>query len=270
MLRKITDKEYFARGAFQGVFSASLAKTLTDCPEKVFRREAPTDAMSFGSVFHCRVLEPNDFGNRYYCSLKKPPVPKNETKKEGDIRKAAWKEKNDAWEAANEGKCAITESDMDTIEDMAFSLQMRPEVTDLIDRCNRFEISSWWTCDITGVECKAKADGLGDDLVLDLKTAISANPWAFRSQSRSLGYHFSVAHYLDSPDFKGRDYKFLVIEKAPPYAVAVYDLHPELIFGAKTELIKIKRAFKQYHESKIYPGYSGGTLNYTLFGADES
>jgi hypothetical protein len=269
MLKKISDREYFAQGALQGVFSASLAKTLRKCPEKVFKREFPTDAQSFGSAFHCRILEPNQFGLRYYCALKKPPVPKNETKKEGDLRKAAWKLEVEDWEANNEGKIAISESDMDTIERMAFSLEMRPQVTDLLDQCQKFEISSWWTCSATGVQCKAKADGLGNGLVLDLKTALSAEEYAFKKACRAFGYYYSVAHYLDSPDFADRDYKFLVVEKSEPFCCAIYDIHPDTLHGVRRELLTLREQFKHYHETQIFPGYPGGTIKDEIFCSDE-
>ena len=73
-------------------------------------------------------------------------------------------------------------------------------------------------------------------LIVDLKTTMDASPDAFARTAANFNYPLQAAYYVDglqaagiaSPDAV-TSFVFLVVEKTPPYGVAVYTLPEDAI-----------------------------------------
>lgn len=99
-----------------------------------------------------------------------------------------------------------------------------------------------------GRACKGRADWLtvvdGEDVIVGLKTARDCRQREFGRDARRYEYHLQWAFYWDGfKTITGRMPKVveIVVESAPPYAVAVYVVPEEVLtegFDAYTNLLE--------------------------------
>ncbi|WP_454044387.1 phage recombination protein Bet [Cellulosimicrobium sp. Marseille-Q8652] len=96
------------------------------------------------------------------------------------------------------------------------------------------EQSLFWVDQETGVWLRARLDWLPNrvpgrrTIIPDYKTAVSADPWKFRSNAADYGYHMQHAMYLDAVEALGLAnpapaFVFIVQEKTAPYVVTVVE-----------------------------------------------
>lgn len=112
--------------------------------------------------------------------------------------------------------------------------------------------------DVDGVPSKARFDHLGDVVLTDLKTTTSAHPEAFARKVAQMGYHQQAAWYLDAARAAGArptTFRFVVVESAPPYLTAVYDLAPAAIEWGRMLNAKAVELFQQCRATNTWPGY---------------
>jgi hypothetical protein len=206
-----------------GVANASALKSLSRTPAH-YRAwfddgDQDSEALAFGRAFHLAILEPAAFDAEYTLE----PV-------FGDCRKKENKANRDAWRAENTGKKLLSQNDFASIRGMARALQAHPESAGLIARA-RTEVTLRWRDAATGIECKGRADGLVETdeirVCFDLKTTDDASPSAFARSCATYRYHVQQAFYVGGFLAIGRPldaFLFVAVEKAPPFAVAVYQL----------------------------------------------
>jgi len=142
----------------------------------------PTDAMKFGSLCHALILEPDKVEEKYFI------VP------DYDRRTKAGKE---AYETA-----LIEAGDMELVRESVFAkakeikeklfenkpaMSLLNQITETEKRIE-FEFDGW---DWVGF-----VDGIGDDIIVDLKKVADANPYAVRSGFFRMGYHRQAFLYL--------------------------------------------------------------------------
>jgi hypothetical protein len=117
-----------------------------------------------------------------------------------------------------------------------------------------------------GVICRARLDWLRDDYTVidDLKTTSrSANPDDFTRSIFSMGYDVQVAAYRravatatgDYPDDPAVDFRFVVVETTPPYALSVIGLGPAALMIAEKKWAHAVRTWKRCLERDEWPGY---------------
>src|SRR5260221_1846009 len=140
----------------------------------------------------------------------------------GDSRTTRAREMRDA--ARAEGKVPLLPYQLDIIRAIAGSIRAHPIAAEAF-KGGEAEVTLTWHDPETGIPCKARPDYLpahGRWLV-DLKTAASANPRAWRDQAYRLGHHAPPAWDLHSPaTVPGRapeEYWFLVVGEEAPYPV---------------------------------------------------
>jgi len=127
------------------------------------------------------------------------------------------------------------------------------------------EVSAVWRDKETGVQCKARIDRLtvlsGWSMVADVKTSKSAMRQSFSKDLYFYQYHQQAAMYLDGCDALAphpRKYVFIVIEKVPPYPVAVLELEQDAIDLGRDEYKKHLATYAECLASGHWPGYDDG------------
>ena len=252
----MTEREY---NEHPGVRRSDLWK-VGDSPEKykwaIEHPSEPSPALTFGAAAHKFILEPEDFHGEYAVA---PAV---------DKRTKAGKE---AWEqfcADNDGKTVISQDDMALIEAMDSALDRVPMVNEILRGDGETEVPFFWTDADTGEDCKVKLDRLirrdGRYVVVDYKTAKSAQTDEFVKSIIRYGYHLQAAMYTEAVqkclnlDYRP-DFIFVVQEKAEPYAVNVIYVAADsgiMVYGQDTfrELIG---TLHQCNQTGYFYGYTG-------------
>lgn len=179
-------------------------------------QQEETAAMRFGTAVHCALLEPAKFPKEYtYTDLRK------NTK--------AYKE----WLAEQrEGIKVLTQGEIVSIRDMATSVQQHPMARHLM-KVPEKEVML--TGELYGVPFRGILDGLGDGVVMDLKTCQDSSPDEFSRSAYNFKYYAQLAAYRMLAKQNGHDIHscyIVAVESKAPYSVAVYQV-PEyyLIMG---------------------------------------
>jgi hypothetical protein len=175
--------------------------------------KAPTPQMFNGTLVHCALLEPAEFGQRYEVI----PATDKRTK---DYRDAAKR-------CETEGREPITELQRQQAFAQAAALAALPEVAELL-RAGQPEVSAYWADPATGALCKCRPDwvspvGYGKGAVLlDVKTTGDASEDAFARSVHSFGYHtqadFYCTGYALASGVQVHGMLFAVVESDYPHA----------------------------------------------------
>ena len=257
----MTEQEY---NAAEGIRRSDLWK-MEDSAEK-FRwfLDHPieqTPAMAFGSACHKMILEPDTFGDEYAVA---PNV---------DRRTKAGKAEWDAFIEANPGKTIITEDNRDVMAEMEAALDQNPLAYRIFRDKGQSEVPIFWIDPETEEKCKAKLDRLvldddGKYVIVDYKTAKSAETQRFNNEVFRLGYHFQAGFYTEGLmnalelDYRPR-FIFVAQEKDAPYAVNVIEVSEDVM---KIGVAKFHELLEKYHECKavdLWPGYVDDLPNET-------
>ncbi len=168
-------------------------------------------------------------------------------------------------QAEARGAVALLAEHRGTLEAMVAALRAHPLAAALFGE-GRPEQSLYLEDEQTGIMLRGRLDWLrpppanGRYLIVDYKTADSADPEQFGKKAVNLGYHMSAEWYrrlviglelADDPAFL-----HVVQEKEPPYLVSVCQLPGEALrIGARLN----RRAINTYSKCKsddVWPGYS--------------
>ena len=183
-------------------------------------------AFDIGSAFHCLILEPDFFHERFHVV--------DDTEICIKASGADWKKKNKKptmttvykkWYAElvqpiiDSGEyTVISQDDMDLLEIMQSKLLAVKEIKSLLSACDEFE--GIYSNEIDGVKTKCKVDGLKfDDFMIDLKTT-GGSVKDFISSSYKYNYDQQAAFYMDTVGVSR--FIFIVVEKNYPYNVGVF------------------------------------------------
>lgn len=208
-----------------------------------------TPAMRFGTACHTAILEPNrlmeDVAVLPSC----------------DRRTKAGKELAAAFEAESSGKTVISQEEMRHINEMSMSVLLHPVAGPLITNATHIEASATWEDVVTGERCRCRPDAIHPDLVVDLKTTIDASRWAFASSMHKYRYHVQAAYYLSGLKTLGvidetATFVFLVVEKKPPYGVALYAVQQEDLRRGELQYERDLMRYAQCKKENHWPGYS--------------
>jgi hypothetical protein len=207
-----------------------------------------TDAMAFGSGFHVLVGEPELFAKRYV----KAPAGLDRRTKEG---KQIWAD----FLAANVGKITLSDDEWEQMNGMLNSILNHKIALRLLTG-GIAESSYFWIDKESGVGCKCRPDYYrANDAIVDLKTAEDASEGAFVRTLPLYGRHIQTALYLDGlTAVSGREHKnfvHLVIEKKPPYAIAVYSLDDLSIDQGRREYKALLQQYAYCQKTDEFPAY---------------
>ena len=219
--------------AVKAVSNSGITKILR-CPA-LFRawqngeaEDLKSDALLFGSVFHCLALEPEAFGSRYAI------------KRENGATKAG-KEERAAAQAS--GVQLVALEMFDAAKGMAEAVRRQKLAQIMASSPDVMrEVSIYWTENYAGqdIPCKARIDFLatvtGFGMVAcDLKSTTDASPEELSRSMFKWGYHRQAAWYrraLAAAGIPSEVFVLLAVEKAAPYIVTPANVaHAARIYG---------------------------------------
>lgn len=208
-----------------------------------------TKAMAFGTASHTMILEPEN------ASEELAVLPKC------DRRTKAGKELAQEFELNSGGKTIITQEEMDRILLMRDAVDLHPIAGNLIKHAKHIEASATWEDPTTGLASRCRPDIIHDDLVIDLKTAIDAGRWAFASSMHKFRYQVQASYYLDGLKAlkvvsENAQFVFMVVEKYPPFGVALYAVRLEDIERGRLQYERDIIRYSQCLKNNHWPGYS--------------
>jgi exodeoxyribonuclease VIII len=204
----------------KAVFSKSQL-ALMDCPAR-FKyeyidggQEEEKDFLNVGNAVHTLALEPDLFHSRFYL------LPEGVRR---DKRMDAYKKHIEE----SKGRKIITANDYVDILGMAKALSSNKKAMYLLKAQGKIEASIFWKDEEHGFDLRCRPDFMRDDgLIVDLKTASSAEPNDFARSAFDCHYDMSVAMTCEGVEKligkKPDNYVFLAIEKKPPYIIEAYD-----------------------------------------------
>lgn len=275
----MTNKEYRAH---EGISKSSLweiNKSPLHFRYKMDNPQTDTAALLFGRAVHKFVLEESDFFNEFAIigtfSLSSNDGCDKAIKLYSDLLKRDYtldlslpfREKQQLCYKLSDDVDLdfITQSDFDEIKAISDSIKTVPDAWELLQ--GEVEQSYFWTDDLTGEKCKCRPDVINHEkkLIVDLKTTDSCENNHFERSAKKYGYKLQAGMYREGVfqnTFEEYGFKFVAVEKKPPYAVRIYNCTPEYIdqgYDKFRELIGI------YHDCKAKNEW----LGYDRIGARE-
>jgi len=204
-----------------------------------------TKALRMGSLIHCAVLQPELLNEKFV------------TAPECDRRTKDGKATYEAFQASLKPGMTVVnyEESAECHLIAAFARQAikRADVT--------FEMTEFmFTTDHCGVQLKCAIDGVGSDGYLyDLKTTEDASPAGILKSIRAYRYNLQAYFYrlCFETAFERRllGFRFLFVEKAPPYATAWVEIGPELMSYACSDFEKALQAYRECTTLGEWPAY---------------
>lgn len=213
-----------------------------------------TASLILGTAAHCATLEPHRFASSF----------------------AVWTGSRRAgkeWEqfkADAAGLDIITEDERDTALAIAASVRACPEAMVYL-RDGAAEVSMFWCDEETGIEAKGRVDWLSTSgrphVIVGLKTARSIIPREFAAQAARLCYHWQWAYYADGYEqqvWQFPDVVEIVVESAPPHAVAVYRIPENVIEQGRAEYRAALKTLAECERANNWPGPVVGEVTFDL------
>jgi len=237
----VDETEYFANPAL----SSTEARWLLDSPARYRylkdHREPSTAAFDFGSAVHTRVL-----GTGW--DVVELDFPDWRSKTAQSVRD----------EVRSSGRIPMLAKDLAQVDAMAESVLAHPAARKLFEADGIAEASVFATDPVTGVECKARFDFLGE-IAVDLKTtAGKANADGFARSVAAYRYDVQAMHYLDTLAFaeeEVREFQYVVVEKDPPYLVGVFRLTDHFMEIGSDAAAEARRIYAECTATNTWPGY---------------
>lgn len=190
----------------------------------------PTPAQALGTAFHTLLLEPDVFDAEYVLAPK------------FDRRTKQGKADAEAFALEHVGKQPLQADAWEQLHAMRDAVMAHPAARALLTgAAGLAEQSVYWNDPATGQLCRCRPDFWRQDgIIVDVKTADDASQDGFARAAYNWRYHVQHAFYVDgintmrdqtsATDVQPvRAFVFLVVEKKPPYAVAVYSLEPDAV-----------------------------------------
>lgn len=211
------------------------------------REEKPE--FDFGTAVHLAILEPEKFETMVFKGPK-------------DRRGNNWKDA--VAEAANLGKLLLTGPDFEAVQIVRDAVHADTWLRGIITGGKPLVEGSAYAIDPeTGLLVKCRPDLHRSDIgvMLDVKTSASASPDQFARSVVNYGYHAQEAHYTDTWRAAGGEveaFAFIVVEKKPPYAFAVYELPPSIVAEGRAIISKAKATYAECLRTDTWPAYPTG------------
>ena len=236
-------KEYRAFPAF----NQSAAKHILTSPAHyqayINTPQEETKALRFGTFVHSAVLEPHTLNDLYATA----PDCDRRTK-EG---KAAWAE----FATANAGKTILD------YEESALGHLVASSARFALKRLGvEFDATEvMYHVDYNGVPLKAAIDGVSGDYLWDIKTTDDASAAGMLKAIRNYRYNLQAYWYRLVYELatgkRPLGFRFLFVEKEPPFACAICEVGPELMSWAIADFEKALTTYKACTESGVWPAY---------------
>jgi hypothetical protein len=225
-----------------------LSKTPAHFKANWGRKTEDTPALKFGRDVHMLYGEPELFYRTY---VREPIF-------EGSKRTKAYKDKIAEFEEANIGKEIMKAESWDKAHSIVKRLNSESH-TALVTNSEESEICAFWYCPKREMQFKLRVDSINPKYVIDLKTTISAERRDFAYSVKKYHYDFQAAFYLwgisrIDPTSIHR-FRFIAVEKDPPYETALYEASNETIARGWKKVEQTLDIFEECRNNDYWPGY---------------
>lgn len=187
-----------------------------------------TDAMLYGQMVHCLVLEPDSFDNRYAVA----PACDRRTK-DG---KETWANFCDSVV----GLTIVSADDYTNAQIVSRNVLYNRASSKVLDLCPEREAKCEW--EYKNFLFHGFKDGRGDKAIFDLKTCADAEPGKFQRDIINMGYYLQAAMYLTS-EGAIKPYYIIAVDKRG--GVSVHKLHKHLIEYGLEQYNRLMDAFNK-------------------------
>lgn len=218
-----------------------------------------TEALRFGSVFHCALLEPELFESQYVVEPEW-----------GDCRNKENKARRDLWRTnALLGTFEVISPEHAALaRRMAERTRARPFIAELFAG-GEPELTLLWHDAETGLRCKCRIDYYVEELGLsnDLKSAADASRWGFQSSAQRYGYGRQEVHYtagLRACELPVNEFYFTAVEKTGTHAAQVFRVERESSYGCADEVRRGMRLIADCVARDEWPGYPDGVQEISI------
>lgn len=236
-------KEYRAFPALNQSAAKKLLVSPAHYQAYINTPQEETKALRFGTFVHAAILEPHTLNDLYATA---PDVDKRT--KEG---KAAWAE----FATLNEGKTIL-----DAEESALGHLVASHAKMALKHHKVAFGLTeAMYHVDYNGIPLKAAIDGVSGDYLWDIKTTDDASAAGMLKAIRNYRYNLQAYWYRLvyelATGHRPLGFRFLFVEKEPPFATAVCEVGPELMSWAIADFEKALTLYRDCTASGIWPAY---------------
>lgn len=234
-----------------------LSKTPAHAKADLETPRPETRALLLDRAVRRRVLEPDRYRDDFVVG---PEV--NRRYRDG---KAEWAD----FLAAHPGATILNANDGATVEAMENAIAAHPLASPAF-RSGLPELSGWYSDPEAGVRCRIRPDYLraDDGIMVGLRTALDVSPAAFQRAVLTQGYHVQRAMYAAGYEaITGdplRDFLFVTVEKASPYAVAVYRIAEDALEVGLRLYRAALRTWADCLERDTWPAYSNHVESISL------
>lgn len=241
---QITDRQEYR--AFPALNQSSAKKLLVSPAHYQAYINTPqeeTKALRFGTFVHAAILEPHTLDDLYATA---PDV---------DKRTKQGKEDWAAFATANAGKTIL-----DAEESALGHLVASHAKMALKHHKVAFGLTeAMYHVDYNGIPLKAAIDGVCGDYLWDIKTTDDASPAGMLKSIRNYRYNLQAYWYRLvyelATGHRPLGFRFLFVEKEPPFATAVCEIGPELMSWAIADFEKALTLYRDCTASGIWPAY---------------
>lgn len=199
-----------------------------------------TPTLILGRLVHSAVLEPDLLADQFVV----PPNINRRTK--------VGKEEYAAFEKDNAHKTIITQDQFDLALAIRDSVYGNRAAKALLTDGDP-EATVVWRNAETGELCKARADWLRENVIVDVKTCQDARPDAFARSIANYRYDVQTSHYGEGFDLDR--FVFIAVEKDPPYACAVYAADDLIRQRGKEARDRNLNTYAECKAKDEWPGY---------------
>ena len=213
-------------------------------------KREPSKAMMLGTMAHVAVLEPSKLDTAF---VEKPEG------KEGDFRTKEGKE----WKAKMGATPILDADEARAVRGIRDSIAANKAARELLAE-TQSEVAMFAE-HRSGLWIKGRVDALKvvDDMesvIVDVKTTSAGADYnTFSRQAVSLNYHVSAAWYCHLCGLNGLPparFYWIAVEVVPPYAVAVYEIHPDALDLGVGMMNDALGLIAQCEDEGVWPGYA--------------
>jgi exodeoxyribonuclease VIII len=240
---------YLNASKFKAFFTSPLHYNNQKQPEE-------TEDMRIGTAVHTMVLEPNNF----HKTVAFAPMGLDRRK---TADKLVWEE----FVESSNGKVALKGESRAVIEGCVNAITTHTTAVNIISKCEKEQVI---VSDLEGVECKGKLDlvCVKCGILADIKTTrAGADPQSFIYEMQDRRYWVQMAFYTmlaEKMYDKKFTFKFIVVEKEAPYAVAVVTISDVLMEACKKKVSLGLLSLKLCLEHDQYAGISDYNIDTLL------